>query len=410
MHCRFCTEFELSSGGNFIYINFTNNHKGTEIFTPQKQIKKLCLKFDNAKPVHCLSNQRAPCSKLLLGVERRITKTANVSLILGDGWTDPWPKGGSWKHTSGIKKYILEVHEVIKTGQMLVVHKKSLDPPIKEEIDLPNEMAHRRINVVLPKTQTLYCTMLEVHDNAGNVRFARRFILFDNESTIKTRKENPLVISSASKITGYKWQIFHELVCVNWRNRYYNSYHVDTNFLASIQNDADNDITGVYDQETGKLPVKGTKNVDGVTGFIYSYSLNNGPYTSEKYMSDFEKESICFNFSLSDGDTYTFRITAEDVMENRLAENVTVHIDRTVPDISNMWLVRNNNKELYVHHSVDLSHMVLQFEAMDPHSGIYSMEWFLGTQVNTSDVGYGAEPIIKVSVNVSHVLVHSILY
>ena len=314
---------------------------------------------------------------------------------MGDGWIDPLPNGGLPKHASGIKKVVVEVHEVKPKGTILEVQKGSLNPPIKEEIF--DSMAHN-VSFILPKAPTLYCIMLESHDNAGNVKYGRRFVLFDNVSKININDKKPLRVSSASNHNGYKWQTFHGLLCVSWKQRYYNTFYIDNNLLAPIS--ADSEITGVYDQQTGKLPVNGTKSIHGLTGFIYSYSLNDSPYTSEKYTSDFEKESICFNFSLSDGDTYTFRITAEDVMENRLAENVTVHIDRTVPDISNMWLVRNKNKELYVHHSVDLSHMVLQFEAMDPHSGIFSMEWFLGTQVNASDVGKGAPPVVKVSTSV----------
>ena len=358
----------------------------------------MCLNYDNAIPIHCLANHSAPCNKLLIGLSSRITKTATLSLILGDGWEDPWPKDGLPKHASGIKKFILEVHDVITKGTVLEVDKKSLNPPIKEEILIT--MAHN-ISFILPKAPALYCTMLEIHDIAGNVRFARRFVLFDNTSTIEINERDPLRVTSATRITGYKWQVVYGLICLSWKGRYYNSYYIHNNLLASIKPDTDNGITGVYDQQTGKLPVNGTRSIHGLTGFIFSYSLNNGSYTPETYVSHFGKESICFNFSLSDGDTYTFRITAEDVMENRLAENVTVHIDSTVPDISNMWLVRNKTKELYVHHSVDMSHMVLQFEAMDPHSGIYSVQWFLGTQVNASDIGMGALPVVKLPQNVS---------
>ncbi|XP_041349360.1 LOW QUALITY PROTEIN: uncharacterized protein LOC121368688 [Gigantopelta aegis] len=394
---RLCTQFEISSGGFFKYFDFGKTPNGTEIFTRQTKNKTLCLNYDNVKPKHCLSNQTSPCNKLLIGLNSRITKTKNLSILLGDGWVDAWPKGGSPKHASGILKFILEVHEVKTKGKVLEVDKGSLYPPLKDEILV--SMDHS-ISFVLPKAPALYCTMLEIHDVAGNVRFARRFVLFDNESKIEIKNRNPLRVSTASKITGYKWQVFHGLICLNWNDRYYNSYYINNNLLAPINPDVANEITGVYDQQTGKLPVNGTKSIHGLTGFIYSYSLNNGSFTPEKYVYDFEKESVCFNFSLSDGDTYVFKITAEDVMENRLCENVTVHIDRTVPYINNMWLVRGANKELYVHHSTDLSHMVLELEATDPHSGILSMEWFLGTQYNTSDLGHEALSIIKLPVNI----------
>ena len=108
----------------------------------------------------------------MIGLKRRITKTANLSLILGDGWIDPWPEGGSSRHASGIKRFIFEVHEVKTKGRVLEVDKKSLDPPIKQEIVTS---VASDVSFLLPKAPKLYCTMLEVHDVAGNVRFARRF-------------------------------------------------------------------------------------------------------------------------------------------------------------------------------------------------------------------------------------------
>ena len=389
----------ISSGGYFKYQTFDRHYKGRETFTPQTQRKKLCMKFDNAKPVHCSSDPKYPCNKALLVLERRITKTANLTVILGDGWIDPLPEGGSKQHASGIKEIILEVHEVKTKGEILEVYKKSLVPSLKKNILAYTPKVYK-MQFILPAAPKLYCTMLEVHDKAGNVRFARRFVLFDNSSKIEINETQSLRATSATRITGYRWQIFDGLICLSWKGRYYNSYYIHNNLLAPIKPDTENGITGVYDQQTGKLSVNGTRSIHGLTGFIYSYSLNNGSYTPDTYMSDFEKESICFNLPFSDGDTYTFRITAEDVMENRVSENVTVHFDRTVPDIINMWIVRDKNKELYVHNSDDLSQMVLQFEAMDPHSGIYSVEWFLGTRLNTSDVGHGAVPIIKLLVSV----------
>ena len=405
---RLCTHFEIESGGFFKYKDFETHPKGDETYTPQAISKSLCINFDDEVPDHCASDLSNPCNKLPLRLDRRITRTGKVSVLVGDGWRDPWPKHGLPEHASGIQNISVELLQVKPlTRNMLEVVKASLNPEIKKVISVHKYSVNKReivvdhnITFILPKSPVLYCAMLEVHDVAGNVRYSRRFVLFDNISTIEITHKYQLKITSASSTTGLKWQTNHNSVCVNWKHRYYNSHYINNNLLAPIKSDINYGITGIYDQEIGKLSVNGTKSINGLTGFIYSYSLNNGPYTSEKYMSDFEKESICFNFFLSDGDTYTFRITAEDVMENRLAENVTVHIDRTVPDISNMWLVRNKNKKLFVHHSVDLSHMVLQFEAMDPHSGIFSMEWFLGTQVNTSDVGKGALPAVNVSTSV----------
>ena len=51
------------------------------------------------------------------------------------------------------------------------------------------------------ETPRLYAILLEVHDNAGehgNVAYARRFVLYDNSSSVDTR--GTLTVDSASQV------------------------------------------------------------------------------------------------------------------------------------------------------------------------------------------------------------------
>jgi hypothetical protein len=70
-----------------------------------------------------------------------------------------------------------------------------------------------------------------------------------------------------------------------------------------------------------------------------------------------------------------------DIANNSFIENRTVHIDRSVPHINNIWLVKDGYKVLFVHHMTDLSKMQLHFEALDPHSGVRQIEWVFGNTI-----------------------------
>ena len=243
---------------------------------------------------------------------------------------------------------------------------------------------------ITTNTPKLYCVTLEVKDVADNVRQARRFFLYDNSTFITSRSDKPFYISSASVATNYTWQTNLNEVCIIWVDHFLNRFYFDNPLLSRIKPDPFGFITGVYEQTSGLLPVSGTPNVYGITQFKFSYALGNTTFSPEQDVPNFENQKLCKSIPLKDGDTYHLKIEAVDIASHTLAEKRTVHIDRSVPHIVNIELVKDGYKKLFVHDQKDLSKMRLQFEAFDPHSGIETVEWFFGVADYSGSLDSGA--------------------
>ena len=106
-------------------------------------------------------------------------------------------------------------------------------------------------------------------------------------------------------------------------------------------------------------------------------------------MPDFTNQTICKSFDLKDGETYTLRIRAVDIVNNTFSESRVVHIDRSPPHIHNIGLIKNGIKHLFVHDQTDLSKMNITFAALDPHSGLLNIEWWFGLSDYGSELGNG---------------------
>ena len=149
--------------------------------------------------------------------------------------------------------------------------------------------------------------------------------------------------------------------------------------------------------------------MDGVINFQYSYSLLRAHATSTIDVNfidvpDFLNENVTIlNDTLADGDTWVINITAIDIMEYTLTEKMVIYIDKSQPLIQNMYLVRDNYKYLFVHNSTDLSEMDFYFEALDPHSGIRQLKWWLGTYYGGNDIGQGVFAVSRLQLNVSFI-------
>ncbi|XP_060084327.1 uncharacterized protein LOC132563603 [Ylistrum balloti] len=262
------------------------------------------------------------------------------------------------------------------------------DQPIGFEIpsDLPNP--------------ALYAVLLEVKDIANNVKQARRFVMFDNTSKILVRDDKPLYSTTATDITNNKWQTNHGDLCYSWADRYYNdkSYHL--NLLQPIKPDYHGHITGIYEQISGILPVSGTANVHGITHFYFSLSSET-EIISKENVPDFASQKICLSPTMQDGEIYRFEIEAQDIMHHTYTEHVYTHIDSSGPEIFDVGLEKDGYKLLSVHNSSDLSKMILKFNALDIHSGLYSVDWSLGTSFEASDIGNGSLGVVRFTHNES---------
>ena len=331
------------------------------------------------------------CSASMLHLDHRITSNPDIHVTFSN-WIDPIPAGGSSSHASGISKFIVELLRVNELDKTTLEMKY---PSLKTKEMGPYESS---TDIALPNEPALYTVVLEVHDGAGNVGRARRFVLYDNSSTVALFGDKNLWSSSASSQTNYTWQTHHGPTCFNWTGRYYNTYHLNFNLLRALKK-ADT-ITADYDQTTGPMSVSGTPNIDGIVRFDYAWKLNNQSYKQYKTVGNLFSQSVCEDLKPSDGTSYTFQIKPVDINSRYLTEEYVLHVDRSPPDIDNIWLLKDGFRQLFIHNSSDLSKMKLQFEALDMHSGLSgSIQWALGTDDGGSDIGNGFIAVHKVDVS-----------
>jgi hypothetical protein len=241
------------------------------------------------------------------------------------------------------------------------------------------------VEITLPdKNPMLYVIFLEVKDRANNVRQARRFVLVDQSSVILKNNTIPFKVTSASTKANLKWQIHNEILCFSWKGRFYNNGSRKNNLLRPVK--LEDRIHGkyMYDQIDGPLSVNGTQNVNGVTGYKYTLERNNINTALYGTVSNFLSESICLATDLKDGDIFTFILQAIDIMNHTLNDSVSVNIDTSVPEITDIWLVRDGQEQIYVHHSSDLSLMSIRFKSFDIHSGLREVKWAFGVYENNT--------------------------
>ena len=88
-------------------------------------------------------------------------------------------------------------------------------------------------------------------------------------------------------------------------------------------------------------------------------------------------------------------------MGNSLIEYTELKVDSS-PPILKLWGLENRgSRMLYVHGEEDLSMMSISLDAIDAHSGIEVVKWYLGTSVDSDDVGKLTEPVKRHAEGVS---------
>ena len=390
-----CVDFKASAGG-FL----TSEDPKTDTYKRTESHKELCFMYDETDPRHCVGTQA--CTASMLHLDHRITSTPDIHVTFSS-WMDPIPAGGTSRHASGISKFIVELLRVAPLDKSTL---KMSYPSLITKRKGPSESF---VDITLPDEPALYAVALEVHDAAGNVGRARRFVLYDNSSTVGLFGDKHLWSVTASSQTNYTWQTHHGRTCFNWTGRYYNDEHLRTNLIGTIN--SEDSITTDYDQTTGPMPISGTPNIHGIVRFDYTWKLNNQSYQPYKTLGNFFSQSFCEDLRPSDGQTYTFQIKPIDINSRYLTEEYVLYVDRSPPDIDNIWLVKDGYRQLYIHNSSDLSKMSLQFEALDMHSGLSgSIDWALGTSNGGDDIGSGSMAVNKIDVSYIRALFVCTLY
>ncbi|XP_052789244.1 uncharacterized protein LOC128223855, partial [Mya arenaria] len=368
-----CLEFEAKGGG---YLKAkdtrtkTHNLNATSYHKTKEQ-RKVCYRYDSQLPEHC--SKQYMCTYEPLQLNERITRSS-VHNVKFNGWMDPVPPGGEPRTASSIESYEIRVNEVLPSkGTLKVDYTTNI---------LSTKVNHTVKNMDLnltSDTPRLFCLTLEVKDVADNVRQCRRFILYDNTSSIKVWNEKPFRFTFASPATNYTWQNDHNDICISWKDYFYNDFYIHNKLLNPIESDPHGLITGSYDQITGEIPISGTSNVYGIIAYYVSWSLNNGSFPADIPAPTFTNQSFCKDLNVKDGDTYTLNVKAIDIAGHTLSDNRTVFIDRSAPHLSDIWLEKDGYEMLFVHSSTDLSKMKITFHALDKHSGISSVAWIFGS-------------------------------
>jgi len=366
-----CVVFEAKGGG---YLK-ANDTRGSSSLAPTpyektKTNKNACYSFDNAPPEHC--SKVGSCDFDPLQIDNRITRDG-IQTVQFTGWIDPVPTGGLSDTASTIESYEIRVNEVLPSSGL-------------HSVDYTTNVLSNKVNLtttemILNLTSDkprLYCLTLEVKDFADNVRQCRRFLLYDNTSFIESDASMHFQFTSASPDTNFTWQTHHNEVCISWKEYFYNNFYINNPLFNGIESTSNNSFSGTYDQIKGVLPVTGTPNVHGIVRFMVSSSINEGLFTPEKEVSDFINQTYCESLPVQDGDILTFSVRPVDIVGNTYNESRTVYVDRSVPEIMNIWLQKDGFEHVFVHDSTDLSRMSISFDALDQHSGLQKVHWRFG--------------------------------
>lgn len=376
-----CVVYEAFGGGYLKSINVLSSN-AVSAPVPYRKINRtqeICYRYDSSKPEHC--SDKGSCKQQPMSVSQTITRSA-INTVRFEGWFDPVPTGGRNIQASQIEGYEIRVSEVMPSSAPLKVDYTKV---LFSNLTKPG--VHEMTLNLTSDSPRLYCITLEVTDKAKNPRQARHFMLYDNTTFIETRKDRPIQITSASSQTNFVWQTHHHDICLSWVDHFLNKYYLENQLLHPIE--PIGLIQGVYEHTLAPLSVKGTPNVHGITSYMISWGLNDGPMSNETAVPNFLNQTFCKDFGVKDGQQYTIQIRPIDVVGNTLAENKTVFIDRSAPHINNIWLTKDGYHTLFVHHSRDLSNMLLTFDAIDSHSGIASIKYNFGVADASDDLTTG---------------------
>ena len=385
-----------ANGGGFLKTTaypFPNVYDKTEILV------KRCYLYDASAPVHCTETpeyEQCNLDSNPLVLETRISQSTNID-VQWQGWIDAYSSDGNSVHNSGIELFTVIVNEMMNSNDVLM-----LDTGVMFTKTVDSSTTQLTLDIPTPSTPKLYCVTLEVKDYADNVGKARRFFLYDNTSNLShSNDENKFYFSSATAESEYKWQSNTTDFCVTWKDYFYNQFYLETNMLAAIEPYPHGDISGMYEQVDGVLPVSGTPSIHGIVKFALSYAENDGPFSSEIEVPDIQSQTYCGKLNPNVYEV-TVKVRAVDILGNEFSDNRTVYVDATEAVLEKVGLVRGGLRMLTVHHDTDLSTMDLQIDTYDPESGIKLIEWEFGESDQEQVLDDGtmqAEQLKKVRMN-----------
>ena len=363
--------------------NITETHRyGGSSITPFS-----LFVIDTQPPTHCsivvsqtcLTNQPILTESLVF----------NTLQFTWGGWSDM---------PAQVAKYRIEVYKLEYDSDT-----EFLDESISTEYSMefePEEMDSYSESVSL-SGEGPYSIILTITDTAGNRQYARRIIVYDKDSELIEDTNIPLVISSGyeeTDINAFWHNSTEEPIVVSGKGHFYNENLKTDNWLAPVV--ARNPpVPAVFDDEE----TVGVNNSLGVTSLFYQYVIDqeggesiaaqNPPASFPFETDDLALAAVEVSPDVKDGDSVTIWFEAQDFKSNDPAyESVLVHIDSSPPTVEGLGLVKEGVVGLLsLYGSEDLVDLEVTFSAKDTHSGLYSIEWTLDTDLK--HIGSGEIPV-----------------
>ncbi|KAI8507103.1 hypothetical protein Bbelb_155420, partial [Branchiostoma belcheri] len=295
-----------------------------------------------------------------------------------------------WSDTgSGVGQYRVDVYQLQRAGEELT----ETFPPIHElVVDTSQSSVQFDMGV---NTPGVFSVVLAVEDasggvETGNMQLCRRFFIYDSLSDITVDVDEDIgglgsiYASSALAGTDYQWQTnLADPITVRYQDHFIQHTHQNGRFLAHIRAFSGLHNSATYDDvSTGGRSRQSIDNEQGVVRFQVASGVDNqgGETLSPTGWTDVDDlhsgvQSVMV--SRDDGNTVKVWIKAFDIVGNEKTDGVTVHIDSSPPVITDLWLEKDGEPDLAVHHLQELWEMRVEFQAYDVHSGLHTISWEL---------------------------------
>ena len=346
--------------------------------------------LDVNPPVHCsLTSSTTPCivGQTRLDLGQGITDSNLVDIHWG-GWLD---------EPSGIISYTIDIYHMSVYEDLL----REVQPSITTAVF--NDSSQFEYQYSMNVSDGAYSVVMKIFDYAGNIRYTRSLILVDNSSQLLVDNTTSLRVETAVPSTDFLWINYTTLpVVVSGRGHFYNTHFLVQDLLATVANYTPA-IATEYDHplESGAYPRAGTPNALGVTQMRYNVIIDREGGVSEASLTQpviftqttddlaLEEAVLDIEEELMDGDSVRVWFQASDYLNHEVIDSILFHVDSTSPVLEDLWLEWNGVTQLALHGTESLLDLNIQFHTSDPHSGILSLEYWIGTEPGSMNVAWG---------------------
>ncbi|XP_067680773.1 uncharacterized protein [Haliotis asinina] len=371
-------QFVTLNGGFVKVKNMENNNVQTHYYAGQSKTVTLRIGFDYVNPSHCNATWGCSADMLIVG---KTSKQPSFN-VQWQGWADD---------TSGIRRFELQVFEMEFIASADGLRTKNVD-----QIQTFN--ASQNTGRVHLKEKGVYSVEITAIDKAGNLKSARRIMIYDGESQVETTPNTMLRATSAAVMTSWEWQWTSDSVTIDWNHRYINTLHHSNRWLERVLPVPNIDME--YDDQGYSRGVAHIPNTQGIAAVKSAYKVDHkggtsiGTVPDDSHFSNlYLNQSHTFSPSLADGDTLRYWVRAYDIRGEYLEETLTVHIDTSPPIIENLWLTRGNRLNVSVHNVDEFKQMVIEWVSYDDHSGLEAVTWRLFDNYTGADVVHGVDHV-----------------